>query len=131
MHATRHTAWLNTIREMAIEHGELDLFRPNENEDDYENKNLVSRAIVKQLQDHAAKTTNRELRMLLPDGIAIHHAGKVPLPSSKSNSMHCEVFLFVYQAWCAVIGMSWSECLKKVGHGRVCKCFSPIFQVKH
>jgi replicative superfamily II helicase len=67
----------NTIREMAIEHGELDLFRPNENEDDYDNRNVVSRAIVKQMQDHASRSTNRELKVLLPDGLAIHHAGMV------------------------------------------------------
>ena len=67
----------NTIREKAIEHGELDLFRPNPDEDDYENRNVVSRTVVKQLTNLAAKTSNRELKVLLPDGLGVHHAGMI------------------------------------------------------
>lgn len=67
----------NTIRDMAVENGELDLFRPNENEDDYNNRNLVHSVVVKKMQDAAQRTTNRELKVLLPDGIGIHHAGMI------------------------------------------------------
>lgn len=78
MHARNQTHKVaNTIREMAIEHGDLDFFRPNENEEDYNNKNAVNSIIVKRMQDFAQKTMNRELKVLLPDGLGIHHAGMV------------------------------------------------------
>ncbi|XP_055339489.1 activating signal cointegrator 1 complex subunit 3-like [Paramacrobiotus metropolitanus] len=67
----------NTIREMAVEHGDSAYFIPNSNDEDYDNKHLVSRMVIKKMQDFSQKTANRELKTLVMEGIAIHHAGMV------------------------------------------------------